>query len=194
MAVIKRGRKYWLDARIKGVRHREPLDTTDWREALSLEKAKVAELTNRPVDLNRRRQMFGSMTIPEAITNYCADRRAQVSRRMLKYWGENGRRLQAVLGNVRLKHLTIDHLTAYQNQRTDEGRAPKTINGELSVLRQLLRYARLWYRFEEDYQSLKNTKPPVGQALTDEEQQRLFAAARSRPEWIFAYVAAALSF
>jgi integrase len=75
-----------------------------------------------------------------------------------------------------------------------EGRAPKTINGELSVLRQLLRYARLWYRFEDDYRVLKNTKPPVGLALTDEEQQRLFATAQSRPEWIFAYVAAALSF
>jgi integrase len=45
-----------------------------------------------------------------------------------------------------------------------------------------------------DYRTLKNTKPPVGQALTHAEQKTLFAAARSRPEWIFAYVAAALSF
>lgn len=56
------------------------------------------------------------------------------------------------------------------------------------------RSTRVWYRFEEDYRALKNTKPPVGQALTDEEQQRLFAAAQSRPDWIFAYVATALSF
>jgi integrase len=54
--------------------------------------------------------------------------------------------------------------------------------------------ARLWYRFDEDYRALRNTKPPVGQALTDDEQQRLFAAAQSRPDWIFAYVATALSF
>lgn len=42
-----------------------------------------------------------------------------------------------------------------------------------------------------DYRVLKNknTKPPIGHALTDEEQQRLFATAESRPEWIFAYVA-----
>lgn len=31
-------------------------------------------------------------------------------------------------------------------------------------------------------------------ALTDDEQKRLFEAARSRPEWIFAYVASALAF
>ena len=72
---------------------------------------------------------------------------------MLKYWKENGRRLAAVLGERPLKSLTIDHVIAYQNQRTDEGRAPKTINGELSVLRQVLRYARLWYRFQEDYRA-----------------------------------------
>ena len=62
------------------------------------------------------------------------------------------------------------------------------------MLRQVLRYARLWYRFQEDYRALKNTKPPVGQALTDEDQQALFAAAQSRPEWIVAYVASALAF
>jgi len=47
----------------------------------------------------------------------------------------------------------------YQNRRRDLGRAPKTINSELSVLRQLLKHAKLWYRFLEDYKPLKNTKP-----------------------------------
>ena len=89
---------------------------------------------------------------------------------------------------------TAQQIAAYQNARIDAGRAPKTVNGELSVLRQVLRHARLWYRFQEDYRALKNTKPPVGQALTDDEQKRLFEAARSKPEWIFAYVASTLAF
>ena len=179
---------------MNGQRHREPLGVSDLREARKLEKERIAEFGNRRPDPARRRQKFGSQSITGAITAYVHERRAQVSPRMQQYWIENGRRLVAVLGDVKLKTLTIDHLTMYQAQRTDEGRAPKTINGELSVLRQLLRHARLWYRFEEDYRALKNTKPPVGQALTDEEQQRLFLAAQSRVDWIFAYVAAALSF
>ena len=85
-------------------------------------------------------------------------------------------------------------VAAYQNARTDAGRAPKTINGELSVLRQVLRHAKLWYRFEDEYKPLKNIKPPVGQALTDDDQQRLFDLAASKPEWLFAYVAATLAF
>jgi integrase len=194
MGLWKRGQQYWIDVVVNGQRYREPLGVSDVREARKLEKDRIVEFSKRRPDPARRRKMFGSLTITLAIATYVRDRRAQVSGRMLKYWTENGRRLVAVLGDVPLKTLTIDHVTMYQNQRTDEGRAPKTVNGELSVLRQLLRHARLWYRFEEDYRALKNTKPPVGQALTDEEQQRLFVAAQSRSDWIFAYVATALSF
>jgi integrase len=64
----------------------------------------------------------------------------------------------------------------------------------VSVLRQLLKHARLWYRFQEDYKPILNTKPPAGRAITGEEQTVLFALAQSRPEWIYAYTAATLSF
>jgi len=68
-----------------------------------------------------------------------------------------------------------------QNNRTEAGRAAKTINGELSVLRQVLKRAKLWYRFDDEYSTLRNRKPPVGRALTPEDQQRLFEIARTRP-------------
>jgi integrase len=62
------------------------------------------------------------------------------------------------------------------------------------VLRQILKRARLWYRFEDEYKPLRNRKPPVGRALTAQHQQRLFDVARTKPQWLFAYVAATLSF
>ncbi len=62
------------------------------------------------------------------------------------------------------------------------------------MLRQLLKHAKLWYRFGEDYKPLKNTRPPAGQALKDDDQARLFETARSNPAWYFAYVAATLDF
>jgi hypothetical protein len=40
------------------------------------------------------------------------------------------------------------------------------------VLRQVLKRARLSYRFVDDYVTLRNQKPPVGTALTSDEQQR----------------------
>ena len=134
------------------------------------------------------------MTVGAAISAYADERRAQVSPRMVGYWKENARPLEAFFGARKVRSLTSQDIAAYQNARTDQGRAPKTVNGELSVLRQVLKHARLWYRFHEDYRPLKNTKPPVGQALTDDEQQRLFEVARSEPRWLFAYVAATLAF
>ena len=50
------------------------------------------------------------------------------------------------------------------------------------------------YRFADEYNPLKNTKPPVGQAITDAAQALLFTIAKSKPQWIFAYVAATLDF
>ena len=120
--------------------------------------------------------------------------RAQVSPRMIAYWKENARPLSAFFGQLPLRRIDSGQIAAYQNARVDAGRAPKTVNGEVSVLRQVLRHAKLWYKFEDDYDSLKNTKPPVGQALTDEQQQTLFALAESKPQWLFAYVAATLAF
>jgi integrase len=108
--------------------------------------------------------------------------------------GRNAKPLAAFFGDKRLRAITSADIAAYQNARIDGGRAPKTVNGEISVLRQVLRHARLWYRLQDDYRALKNTKPPAGQALTDEQQQKLFEVARSQPRWMFAYVAAALAF
>lgn len=62
------------------------------------------------------------------------------------------------------------------------------------VSRQILKRAKLWYRFSDQYTTLRNRKPPVGRALTATEQERLFALARTRPGWLYAYVASTFSF
>ena len=113
---------------------------------------------------------------------------------MVAWWKENARPLTAFFGDKPLRKITPADLTAYQNARRDIGRAPKTINGEPSVLRQLLKHAKLWYRFAEEDKPLKNTKAPAGQALTDDVQAHLFTVANSKPKWVFAYVAATLDF
>ena len=59
------------------------------------------------------------------------------------------------------------------------------------MLRQLLKHVKLWYRFE-DYKTIRNHKPPVGQALTSEEQARLFEVAQSRSDWLNAFTAGVL--
>jgi len=76
----------------------------------------------------------------------------------------------------------------------EDMRSEEASGWSLSVLRQILKRAKLWYRFSDEYTTLRNRKPPVGRALTPEEQERLFGLARTRPTWLYAYVATTLSF
>ncbi len=194
MSLWKRGRSYWMDVIVHGHRYREALGTRDWREAKRLERERIEQLEKRATVPTANSKTYAVLDVDAAISTYAAERRAQVSRRMAAYWLENAKPLAAFFKKTPLRHITPSQLAAYQNARTDEGRAPKTINGELSVLRQVLKRAKLWYRFSDEYTTLRNRKPPVGRALTPDEQQRLFDMARSRPSWLYAYVAATLAF
>jgi integrase len=194
MALYKRHKTWHVDAVVNGVRYRESLGTTDKREAKKLERERCEQLKDRAPDPTKRTKAYGAMTVEMAVKAYTSERRAQVSPRMAAYWTEQARPLAAFFKTLKLKNITPAHLADYQNHRLDAGRAPKTINGELSVLRQLLKKARLWFRFREDYKPIPNNKPPVGKALTEEEQARLFEVAQSRPDWLYAHSAATLAF
>src|SRR5437870_13794172 len=100
---------------------------------------------------------------------------------MTEYWLENMKPINEFFNDAKLRQITPAQVADYQNARTDAGRAPKTINGELSVLRQVLKRAKLWYRFADEYKALRNRKPPVGRALTPQEQERLVAMAQTKP-------------
>ena len=194
MSLYKRGKTWHTIVVVNGIYYRESLGTTDKREAKTLEHERIEQLKKRAPDPQKRSKSYGSMTIEAAIKAYALERRAQVSPRMVAYWTEQARPLVTFFKTLKLRNITPAHLSDYQNARIENGRAPKTVNGELSVLRQLLTHARLWYRFREDYKPIPNNKPPVGKALTEEEQARLFEVAQSREDWIYAHAAATLAF
>jgi integrase len=194
MTTYKRKKIYWMDATVNGFRYREPLGTTDGREAPRLERERIAQLQNRAPDPRKRSKAYGSMTIASAMEAYIVERRAQVSSRMQAYWREQSRPLIKFFKDLKLKSITSLHISQYQNSRLDQGRAAKTINGEVSVLRQLLKHGRLWYRFREDYKPIPNSLPSKARALTEEEQARLFGTAQDNADWKYAAAAATLSF
>ncbi len=196
MSIFKRGKWYWMYAVVNGHRYRESLNTTDARKAPGLERERISQLKDKAPDPTLKSKAIGSMTIAQAIEAYVTERASQVSARMVDYWREQGNPLinSKSLGSIKLSKTTPAMIAAYQAERRAAGRAPKTINGEVSVLRQLLKHARLWYRFQEEYKPIRNTKPPVGRALTQDEATKLFEVARTRPDWTYAYVAATLSF
>ena len=205
---------FWFDARDDEHRWRESLETRDRHEAEEKLRERLQHLeANKAPDPAKRVRSYREMDVEAAVEHYATARRGHVSPRMLVYWKEQARPLAKFFADLKLKRLTAEHLADYQNARLNQNKAPKTINGEVSVLRQLLKAAKLWYRFQ-DYKAIPNNKPPVGRAISEEEQQRLFETAalwrpdmpklikvgkdgktyEIRPNWMFAYGAATLAF
>lgn len=123
----KKNGAYWMDLRVNGCRYREPLGTRDKGEAHELMLKRVEQLRTKASDPSKRSKSYGSMDVDSAIVAYSKDRAAQVSPRMRNYWKEQARPLAKHFGDLKLKRLTGQHLSGYQNARLDAGKAPKTI-------------------------------------------------------------------
>jgi hypothetical protein len=67
MTLWKRGRLYWMDTVVNGIRYRGPLGTTDWRKAQQLQRQRIGQLANRAPDPTRRSQQYGAMTVVAAM-------------------------------------------------------------------------------------------------------------------------------
>jgi len=187
--LFKRRKTYWMDVRIEGDRTRESLETQDRGEAFKLMNERIEQLKGKDLKAEKKRSNFARLDIKSAVEAYSKTRRAQVSPRMVKFWQEQSVPLINHFGDLPLRKFTVEHLTDYQNARLDTGKAGKTINHEVSVLRQLLKHAKRWDRIAGEYKKVKDDKPFVGRALSEEEQQRLFETAQSNDRWLMAYTA-----
>ena len=92
----------------------------------------------------------------------------------------------------RLGDIVFANLQGYQAMRSSQV-GPRTVNLEIKILRTILRSAKLWARFGEDYKPLREDKNGPGRALTPEEEKHLFKVASANPRWDVAYYAALLA-
>lgn len=117
-------------------------------------------------------------------------RKPYLTSKTLHEYELNIKTLGKFFGEMRLQEITGDQIRAYQRMRMAQC-GPFAINHECSVLQQMLKRIGRWA--EIDYQPLKLPKARVGRALTDEQYERLFAAAQSNPNWEAAYLFARIS-
>jgi integrase len=101
-----------------------------------------------------------------------------------------------------LNDVHIGHVEQYQKWRQEPRQhadgsthqaGPSEINHEINTLAQILGRAGLWMEIKKFYRPLPLPKKPVGKALTDEEEERLFIAASADPRWKVAYCASLLT-
>lgn len=84
-----------------------------------------------------------------------------------------------------ISDISPSDIARFQRERQKAGASGREINMETAVARMILRKHRLWHLLEPDYRPLRERKE-VGRALTTDESQRLFTAAKkSRSRSLF---------
>jgi integrase len=190
MALFRRNKTWWTDFSVNGVRYRMSLDTTDWREALSREKEKIAEA--QAGKLSVAGQAFARLAFSEAVDRNLTDRLARIQPKTAQIERERARQLKKYFGITPVSRISTDSVLAYIAERKQKGTANGTINRDLDVLRGVLKRAKRWHMMAEDIRPLP-MQHNVGRALAHDEKLRLLKVAATKPEWQNARLAALLA-
>ena len=196
MALFKRGKWWWTDFSVNGVRYRQPIRdkdgqrTKDWREALSREKELIAEA--QAGKLSSSSQQFARLSFSEAVERYVADRLPRIQPKTARAEKERARQLKKHFGPTSVGRITTDSVLAYMAERKKAGMSNGTINRDLDVLRGVLKRAKRWYQMADDIRPLP-VRQNVGRALEYDDELRLLKLAASKPEWQNARLATLLA-
>ena len=186
--IYKRGGWYWTDFTENGRRYRRPLRTKNWQGART-EERKVIEMARagRLADSSAPKHLL------EAVQRYLEDKAVRCSPRTHELERERLSMVTKFFGDTRIASITPAEIQRYQQGRKNNGTANRTINMDVGALSRVLKHFGLWRTIEERVRQLPETAPPLGLALTYEEQHKLFETASCNPDWEPVYLAAVLS-
>jgi len=190
MALFKRGKWWWTDFSVDGLRYRQPLRTKDWRAAQSREKELIAQASVGK--LAPSSQKFARLGFTQAADRVLAELAAQLAPRSMVTARERIAPLRGYFGVTPLTRITLDAIREYRIDRNVKNLSNRTINMEVAWLARILKRARRWHLFSEELKPLPERRS-VGRALADDEKLRLLKLAASKPEWHNARLAAMLA-
>jgi integrase len=171
---------------------------------LRLEKKRVSEVLAGKGASKAGRQ-FARLSFSEASDLFIEERKAQVSERTAQLDRERLKPLGIYLGETPLLRITASDVSTYQrarlsgrvllkaNKKELNGVGNRTINMEVTLLRQIMRRAKVWSVISEDVKMLPEPCAVVGRVLTREQKLHLFRTAAKRPAWDVAYCAAVIA-
>jgi integrase len=190
MALVKRGKTWHTHFFVDGVRYRQSLETSDWREAQAKEKDLIARASQgklAPASLH-----FSKLNITDAIEQYLADRAAHVQPGSRRSESDHAKPLREYFGCVPIARIDSGSILAYIRERKAKSISNTTVNMEIGILRRILKRAKRWHFVEDEIRHLPERRD-IGRALQPEEKLRLLKMAQSRPEWETAYLASILA-
>ena len=190
MSVFRRNKTWWTDFSVNGVRYRMTLDTSDWREALSREKEKIAAASAGK--LSTSSQQFARLAFSEAADRYLSERTPDLAARSISTERERLQPLRTYFTTRSLSRISSGDVREYIAQRKASGAANRTVNMEIGALRRILKRAKRWHSIADDVPHLPE-RCDIGRALSFEEKSRLLRMVLAKPEWETARLATILA-
>jgi integrase len=188
-----------MDVMIQGERYREALNTTDKRQAKELEKDRVAAI-KQGKGASKTGREFARMPFSAAADLFATERQPHVSERTRQLDRERLKPLRSHFGQTPLLRIKASDISAYQRSRLSgeiclkgAGVGNRTVNMEITLLRQMMRRAKVWSAVSEDVRMLPERHGVVARVLTREQKELLFAVAESKSAWVVAHCAAVLA-
>jgi integrase len=172
MSVFKRGKVYWFKFRFEGQVIRESAKTTSKRVAEDAERARHRDLELAVNRIKKRERMpLFSIAAKEWFEGRAA--LAQNTKDAYEHFvnsltDEFGKRLVCDIDDQDIADL--------QRRRLAAGKSPRTVNFEVSVLRQILKSHGLWAGLSDKVKSLRE-RHDVGRAVSHADERKLLEAA-----------------
>ena len=180
MSLFKRNRTWWTDFSVNGVRYRQSLDTTDWRQAQAQEKELIADATKGK--LAPASKKFARLAFCEAADRYLETRSLELSGRSYKKESQLLIEPRRFFGSVSLMRIGAEELLAYRQARAQKKVGATYLNMEMGVVRRILKRAQRWHLLADEIRPLRE-KHQLGRALSEGEKDRLMKLAETKPEW-----------
>jgi integrase len=175
MSTFKRGGKWWYEFTFRGARIRESSHSPNKGvcERLERERRRLLELNVGGLVKITRPKLFSV-----AVREFLLDQEPHWAPKTRIIHANSLAHLEAHFGKVTLSEIRPEHISRYQRARLKQGASNRSINIEISLLRLVLRKAKLWATIQDDVHMLKERRD-VGRELSDDEIHRLLAAARA---------------
>ena len=175
MSTFKRGGIWWFEFQFQGQRIRESSHSKSKAMCDRAERKKHDELER---GANRLEKVAQPKLFSGAVKAYLLDREAHWSTKTRVIHSNSSRHLEPHFGKLLLFEIGGGHISRYQRERIKAGASNRTVNIEISLLRLVLRKAKLWSNIADDVTMLKE-RADVGRELSDDEIHRLLSACKA---------------
>ena len=176
--IWRRGDTWWINIQVHRRQVRRSLETTNKAEATKRALKIERGMVEGNLDLDRDK-----ITLDEAIDAYDAflvsEGRAKRTLTQYRHTFKLMRQIAAELGRPLLIQVDLTFTDRFRTLRVDQGKAPKTIHTETTILRQVVNHSRRRNLLSRDPLAglrLVKPKPRPQPGWTQEEVQRILAA------------------